>query len=196
MRMSGLIVVVAWLVMFASAEANEAVYRATPVGVIEVKDIPSVKAMTASAEGPYFDQYDKAFWKLARYLRRHDVKMSVPVEAYTDERSEMRFLLGSRDIARDLPSADGVSITTRPPHTVVSIGLKGAYRQSLYEQGVTKLREWLKGNPEWVEAGAPYKAYWDGPFVPMFMKRSEVHIPVQPAERGAARPAAPKEPSS
>ena len=190
----------AWMAVgilsLASAEANEAVYRATPVGVIEVKDIPAVKAMSASAEGPYFDHYDKAFWKLARYVRRHDIKMSVPVEAYTDDRSEMRFLLGSRDITRDLPSADGVSLATRPPHTVVSIGLKGAYRQSLYEQGVTKLREWLKSHPDWVEAGAPYKAYWDGPFVPMFMKRSEVHIPVQPAARGAARPAVTEEPSS
>ena len=165
----------------ASARANEALYRSTPVGAIEVKEVPAVKAMTASAEGPYFDHYDKAFWKLAKYIRQQDVHMTVPVEAYTDERSEMRFLVGPRDGSRDLPSTNGVRITTRAPQTVVSVGLKGAYRQSLYEEGLRKLRAWLKENPEWVEAGAPYKAYWDGPFVPMFMKRSEVHRPVAPA---------------
>lgn len=189
-----------WMAMgflsLASAEASEAVYPSTPVGAIEVKDIPSVKAMAASAEGTYFEHYDKAFWKLARYLRRHDVTMSVPVEAYTDERSEMRFLLGSRDVARDLPSTNGVSIVTRPPQTVASIGLKGSYRQSLYDEGVSRLRAWLKDNPDWVEAGAPYKAYWDGPLVPMFMKRSEVHIPVKPASRETAGPTPDREPSS
>ena len=49
------------------------------------------------------------------------------------------------------------------------------------EDGVQRLREWLKANTEWVADGEPSAVYWNSPFVPFFLKTSEVHMPVRKA---------------
>ena len=39
---------------------------------------------------------------------------------------------------------------------------------------------WLATRPDVEAAGAPYGVYWHAPYVPPFLKRFEVHIPVRP----------------
>ena len=42
-----------------------------------------------------------------------------------------------------------------------------------------KLELWLSKNKNFIQDGEAYGVYWNGPFVPGFFKRSEVHIPVK-----------------
>ena len=42
------------------------------------------------------------------------------------------------------------------------------------------LLAWLAARPDVEAAGAPYGVYWNAPYVPPFLKRFEVHVPVRP----------------
>ncbi|HAZ66032.1 MAG TPA: ABC transporter substrate-binding protein, partial [Opitutae bacterium] len=55
----------------------------------------------------------------------------------------------------------------------------GSYTQKSYQDNLTKLQDWLKTQLEYEAIGEPYAVYWNSPFVPGFLKRSEVHIPVR-----------------
>ena len=53
---------------------------------------------------------------------------------------------------------------------------------------VSELEAWLASQNAWRAAGAPYAVFWNGPFTPWFMKRFEVHVPVEPASWARPRP--------
>ncbi len=169
-----------WLAAGTLGWGYESIYPATPVGAIEIKTVPEAIVLHARADLPYFDHFVPAYLALNDYIKAHRMALTVPVEADTDDRSRMRFYPGSGDREKDLKPAEKVTVETMPARTVVSVGLRGDYRQRTYETGLKKLREWLAAHPEWREAGPPTTAYWDTAFVPGFLKRSEVQIPVQP----------------
>ena len=47
---------------------------------------------------------------------------------------------------------------------------------------MTELKAWLAKRTDVKAAGEPYAVYWNSPFVPFFLKQSEVHIPVAPTK--------------
>ena len=65
------------------------------------------------------------------------------------------------------------------PMTVVAIGVRGSYSEENFTENKTALLDWLKENPDYEQAGTAYAVYWDGPFIPWFLKRSEIHLPIQ-----------------
>jgi len=75
-----------------------------------------------------------------------------------------------------------VRVETVPGRTVVSIGIRGAYKKSNFDKALAKLESWLKENTQYVQRGDAYGVFWDAPFMPWFLKRSEVHIPVTKRE--------------
>ncbi len=90
----------------------------------------------------------------------------------------MKFYVGGADSAKNLPDRGEVKVVSLPERTVASIGIKGRVytRQIREEQG--KACSLAAGEPALPSAGAAYAVYWDAPFVPWFLKHSEVHIPV------------------
>lgn len=171
-----------------SSPAGEA-YPRTASGVVELKNIPAQKVMEAEAGGSYFDGRN-SFMTLFRYIRRNNVAMTTPVETDVAE-NRMRFFVGQGDRDKPLPSRDGVRIADRPSLTVVSAGLRGSYTREHYEEGLALVRAWLKQHPEWVADGAPWAVYWNSPFMPGFLKKSEVHQPVRRAKESAPEAAPP-----
>lgn len=159
------------------AMAYESNYNPTPVGTIEVKELPAARLLQVEGEGDYFDTANGLFGRLFRYLKNNDLSMTVPVEA--DRRpARMRFFV-ERGHTGTLPSEQGgVAVLNRPAARVASIGIRGSYSQENFEQGAAELRKWLAAHPEWSAVGEPYAVYWNGPFTLWFLKRSEVHIPV------------------
>jgi len=169
------------LLQAKGAAAFESLYERTEPGATEVKNIPSLLAVSATGSGSVFDNIGEPFKKLYRYIRANDVAMTVPIEAETST-NRMR-ILPSRKLTRaDLKSAPDVEIIELAERQVVAVGLRGSYSVGLYERGVKELREWLGRQDEWVPAGEPYNVFWDPIWIPGFMKRSEVHIPVVRAE--------------
>ena len=75
--------------------------------------------------------------------------------------------------------AGNVQVEDMPPMLVVSIGVKGGYGYGVYAEAVQRLGDWLAENPEYGMAGPPRRFFYDGPFIPNGLKRSDIQIPVE-----------------
>ncbi len=167
------------LIMGGDVMSYESIYPRTPVGTIEIKKLPARTTLAASAPGDAFKDRGAAFMKLFNYIKQNQISMSVPVEASAST-NEMVFFVGSPSPSQALPSTNGVSVKTLPETTVASIGLRGSYSREKYEDGIKRLTAWLAGQSEWRADGQPYAVYWNSPFVPWFLRKSEVHMPIIP----------------
>jgi len=163
--------------MADKGDAYEAAYPKTPNGKIEIKTIPASKLMVTENPGSYFESNNELFMRLFRYIGANDVSMTVPVEADI-ENARMKFYVGGPDSGKDLRDRGEVKVVSLPERTVASIGIKGTYTKDKFEKNRAKLEAWLRENPRYASVGAAYAVYWDAPFVPWFLKHSEVHIPV------------------
>ena len=160
------------------AMAYESIYPKTPVGKIEIKQIPARTILAAGGKGDPFQSRNESFGKLFSYIQRNEVAMTVPVEASATT-STMNFLVGRKDAQKDLKPEGNVTVQQLQPITVVSIGMRGSYTQQHYDEGLQTIKHWLTAHPEWQEQGEPYAVYWNSPFVPGLLKTSEVHQPVR-----------------
>jgi len=172
-------VVLAFAVLGATTvQAFESMYERTDVGEVEVKNIPALRAVQAEGQGNTFDNIGEPFKILFRYIRKNDYPFTIPIEAET-ARNVLR-IYPTRSLADgDVATGEEVEIVSVPPRTVLSVGLRGSYSRKLYTKGLKELRGWLEENPEWQQTGEPYKVFWDPVWIPGFLKRSEVHIPVK-----------------
>lgn len=168
------------------AMSYESIYPRTPVGAIEVKTLPPRVTLVAAAPGDAFNDRGAAFRKLFNYINANKVAMSVPVEASAST-NEMIFFVGSADAPRPLADAGDVTLRRIPETTVASIGLRGGYTRANYEAGLKRLTAWLAVQEKWRASGEPYAVYWNSPFVPWFLRKSEIHLPLAPAIAPAAR---------
>jgi DNA gyrase inhibitor GyrI len=78
------------------------------------------------------------------------------------------------------------------PITVLAIGIRGGYSEENFQENKTALLNWLKDHSAYELAGSAYAVYWDGPFVPWFLKRSEIHLPIRPSEKQSSPNQTPK----
>jgi effector-binding domain-containing protein len=155
----------------------ESAFNKTPAGKIEIKTIPESKVLISALRGNYYNTKNILFRNLFNYIQDNQVSMTVPVEAEIDN-SKMKFYLGNKDKVKDLPDRANVRVETVPGRTVLSIGIRGAYNKSNFDKALAKLESWFNGNTKHVRGGEAYVVFWDAPFMPWFLKRSEVHIPV------------------
>jgi hypothetical protein len=179
MAMNRLLGLIAAALPVLGAHAYEQAYERTEPGAFEIKSLPAVRAMKAEREGPYFGTENGLFRRLFRYIQANDVAMTTPVETET-RTAVMRFFAG-KDAPADLPSTNGVTVEALGERIVASAGARGSYTEENVAETTLALRAWLGKQPGWVEDGPPRAAYWNGPFLPGFFKKYEVHIPVRPA---------------
>ena len=157
--------------------AYESMYDKTPVGKIVVIDLPERLALEANTKGAYFNSDNGLFRKLFRYISSKDVSMTTPVEADINP-GKMRFFVGKKDASKNLQPNNSVNVITLPKRKVISIGIRGGYSKENFFKNKERLEIWLSKNKQFVQDGVAYGVYWNGPFVPSFFKRSEVHIPI------------------
>jgi hypothetical protein len=161
---------------FASA------YKKTGVNTIELKSVPASVTLAAKGErDDYFASSNKSFGKLFRYINENKVSMTTPVEADM-ETNHMRFYVGEKDLEKDLRDSSKVKVSTSKERLVLAIGLRGSYTKDRFESGKAQLAKWLLENNEYKIEGSYYGVYWNSPFCPGFLKRSEVHVPVSKAD--------------
>jgi hypothetical protein len=67
-----------------------------------------------------------------------------------------------------------------PARQVAARGDRGGYSAANFAQTRDELLAWLAVQPGVEAAGPAYAIYWNGPFTPWLLKRSEVHVPVRP----------------
>ena len=162
-----------------SARGSDEAYALTSPGHIEVKTLPAAKLLRATTGQDYFAGDNGLFMKLFRYIDKNNIPMTAPVEAQVAP-GAMVFYLGQEAAERgDLAPTAQVDFVRRAERQVAAIGVRGSYSRENYDEALGKLRAWLLSHPEAKVIGEPYAVYWNSPFVPFFLKKSEVHLPVQ-----------------
>lgn len=190
------------LTPFAAMSAPAA-FPATEPGVTELKTLPAGLLVRSEGAGDYFENGGNLFRPLFRYIQRKDIAMTTPVEVGVGAPSAMYFWIADTERTKaepDLAPAaastatpaaaavktlpEGVVVLTRPERLVVSHGGRGSYTRAHFEEARAAALAWLAARPDLVADGDACAVYWNSPFMPGFLKRYEVHIPV----RAAAKP--------
>lgn len=109
------------------------------------------------------------------------ISMTAPVsQARENGRWRITFMMPSAYTMDTLPIPDDERIALREEKekTVAVIRYSGTWGKKRYENHASKLMEWIftKG---WKILGAAVWARYNPPFVPWFMRRNEILIPVQ-----------------
>jgi len=175
----------------SSAPLPEGFPSPTPDGQIEVKSYPAYRSATYRATGELATAANRAFSPLYQHISSNEISMTAPVEtrypSSTREASgslnetgvaQVSFLYRSTDIyPKEI--ANNISVEDLPPMTVVSLGLVGDYGYQSYQEGLARLNDWLRQHREYEVVGSPRRFFYDGPYIPDALKRSEIQIPVR-----------------
>ena len=173
----------------ASAPLPEGFPETTGDGKIEVKQYPAYRSATVQVKGDLRSASSRGFSPLFRHISDNDISMTAPVEAQYPAATlqagvlpqgdtAVSFLYRSLDIVPKEVEQD-VAVEDTPPMTVVSFGTRGGYDYDIYTKGVEQLQDWLAVHPEYSVVGPPRRFFYDGPFIPDALKRSDIQIPVQ-----------------
>jgi len=158
--------------------AYEQMFPKTRVGTIEVKTLPVMRALKHSGKSnDYFQENNGLFMPLFRYIQKNDLAMTTPVESEIAPASMMFFIGSEVDISR-IDSTETIEIVTMPERQVLAIGIRGSYSEKNYQQALTQANEWIQQNTDYVPNGPARMIYWNGPYIPGFLKRSELHLPI------------------
>ena len=98
----------------------------------------------------------------------------------------MLFWVAPSQRAKVAGSQGGVTVIDVPERLVASRGGRGAYTRQNFEETRARLIEWLGTRKDVETTGPAYPVYWNGPFLPGFMKSYEVHLPVRRVGAGAS----------
>tara|TARA_B100000886_G_scaffold154405_1_gene105110 strand:- start:23269 stop:23838 length:570 start_codon:yes stop_codon:yes gene_type:complete len=170
--------ILVWITSTVYSFGYEAMHEKTPVGIIKILNLPERIALEASSKVSYFDENNGLFRKLFRYISNNDIAMTTPVEADITP-GKMRFFVGADDIDKKFIDSKEVKIKSVPTLKVIAIGIRGGYTKARFLENEKKLYHWLTENKNFEKAGETYGVYWNGPFVPGLLKRSEIHLPIQ-----------------
>jgi len=181
------------IVNASSAPLPEGFPPPTPPGKIEVKHYPAYRSGTIRYRGQLAQAAESAFSPLFNHISSNNISMTAPVEARyplstlwvgkegqpnEQGEAEVSFLYRRPDVDPK-QIAQGIRVEDTPPMTVVSIGVQGNYSYVSYQQHVEQLRDWLSQHPDYKVDGSPRRFFYDSPFVPDLLKRSEIQVPIQ-----------------
>lgn len=166
----------------AESESAAKIYPRTRAGTIEIKTIPESTIMVTESDGSYFDQSNQLFYRLFDYIKEHDIPMTAPVEGSLDEEARMIFYLRPQARDEEFPDEGGVRVIRMKERKVASIGARGSYREKNVRKQMKKLEEYLAGQGQYEAIGPAYSVFWNPPYIPWFLRRFEVHIPVKSRE--------------
>jgi effector-binding domain-containing protein len=157
-------------------------YPRTAPGDLELKTLPAARWMRTESANDYFAADNGLFMKLFRYIDSNKIPMTAPVEAGIKPGTMVFYMDDASAKRADLAETAQVKLSSVPERQVAAIGIRGSYSRENYEEALTELKAWLAKRTDVKASGEPYAVYWNSPFVPFFLKQSEVHIPVAPAK--------------
>ncbi|UVO51804.1 heme-binding protein [Sphingomonas sp. SUN019] len=160
-------------------------------GAIEVRDYPDLIVAQTEDGGTRDDALGEGFDTLAAYIfgtsrggddadRPHEIAMTAPVLSDRAEAGSWRtrFVMPRGETLDTLPEpGPGVSIQPLPARRVAAIKFSGLADDALLAAHERDLRAWLLQRSYLPAAPAEY-AFYDSPFVPGPLRRTEVLIPL------------------
>jgi effector-binding domain-containing protein len=170
-------------------------------GKFEIRDYaPHILAETV-VDGDIEGAGSKAFKRLFRYIsgdnrsqekvamtapvsqepRSEKIKMTAPVgQRSTGEQWAVSFMMPSSYTIETLPQPDDPKISLRqvPAHRMAAVRYSGFWSEKKYLQNKKRLESWIDGEGLTI-AGDPVWARYNAPFMPWFLRRNEILIPVE-----------------
>lgn len=154
-------------------------------GQFEVREYPELLVAEAAVAGDREFALDKGFGQLADYIfaKSRDgerIGMTAPVLSASAGNSDWvtRFVMPSRFTRETLPQPDGgVRIGTLPARKVAVLQFAGTVDETALAEREAQLRSWV-GAKKFNPTGEPERAYYNSPFIPGPLRRTEVLIPI------------------
>lgn len=164
----------------------------------EIREYPPLLAAETIQRGARDEALNRGFRELARYIfaksrggkkipmtapviqDREKIAMTSPViqDQAGGESWRTRFIMPARYSKATLPPPPaGVIIAELPRRRVAAVRFSGAAGDVALETRESELRRWISARGLHA-AGEPEYAFYNSPFIPQFMRRNEVIIPV------------------
>jgi len=177
--------------------AYTVVETATP---FEIRDYGSYVVAETLLDGPFEGVGNEAFQRLFGYISGNNrgaekIPMTAPVEQESapakipmtapveqqraGNRWRVAFVLpASFTLATaPLPTDNRVMLAEVPPRRVALVRYRGVWSEARYDEELALLRRFI-AERALRETGEPVFARYDPPFMPWFLRRNEIHIPV------------------
>jgi effector-binding domain-containing protein len=167
---------------------------------IEIRQYEASIIAEVIVEGSFEEASNTAFRKLFNYISgsntsRDEIAMTAPVSQRPQaEKIAMTAPVGQQAAERGwavsfmmpaaytmetipLPTDTSVVLKEVPAYTAAAIRYSGTWSKNRYEKHLAKLQTWIDDNGL-EPAGEPLWARYNAPFVPWFMRRNEILIPI------------------
>jgi len=190
--------------------AEEAAYNVIRKdGAIEIRAYEPQLLAEVLVEGALEDASSQAFRTLFRYIdgnntSQQKVAMTAPVsqekasekiamtapvsQEKAGEKWRVGFMMPAGLTMKTVPKPNNPAITIRekPAHRMATIRYSGRWSKERYLKHRQKLETWLN-EQEMPAIGEPVWARYNAPFVPWFMRRNEILIPVESSTPSSLR---------
>lgn len=174
-----------WFVSTSRAATEMPEYRVVRAdGAFEIRDYPALTIATAPMEG---EEMNASFGKLFRFITGSNesaekIAMTSPVLIDTaGEGKTMSFIMPKQTVEKGVPkpSGEGVKLGTVSANRYAVLRFEGERNAANEKAATEKLKarmeaEKLKGT------SLPIFAYYDPPWTPIFLRRNEVMIRLEP----------------
>lgn len=154
-------------------------------GSFEVREYPPLLVVENFQSGARGDALNRGFRQLAGYIFAKSrpgekIAMTAPVvqDEPADGRWRTRFIMPRKYSRETLPKPPaGVSVSEVPSRRIAVVRFSGSGEDSALSSREAELRRWMANNKLQVAGHAEY-AFYNSPFIPPFLRRNEILIPV------------------
>jgi len=170
-------------------------------GSFELRQYASYIVAETYVDGDFEEAGSKGFRRLADYIggenrKTESISMTAPVsqkpvsekiamtapvsQGRENGRWRITFMMPSAYTMETLPAPNDHRIELRQEKekTVAAIRYSGTWAKKRYEENATKLLDWIS-TKGWEIVGDPVWARYNPPFMPWFLRRNEILIPVR-----------------
>jgi hypothetical protein len=130
------------LLLFTFPMSAQEAFPPTAPGITELKSLPAGVLLKSAGRGNYFDGADNLFGPLFRYISKHNIAMTTPVEARIDD-AAMFFWVAESERTKVAGNEAGVEVINIPERRVASHGERGGYSRANFEKARATLLAWL-----------------------------------------------------
>ena len=154
-------------------------------GQFEVREYPELLIAETSIGGDRDKALDQGFAKLADYIFAKSrggekVAMTAPVLSSSGGNDQWltRFVMPSQFTRDTLPEPDaGIRINTLPARKVAAFQFAGTVDETALAEREEQLKSWV-GAKKFGIRGAAERAFYNSPFMPGPLRRTEILIPI------------------
>lgn len=182
----GLLTLAAGVFLYREKAAEKPRHRVLEQdGQFEVREYPELLVAEAVVAGDRAFALDKGFSQLADYIFAKSrggqkVAMTAPVLSAQSGGQDWvtRFVMPAHFTRETLPEPDpGIRITSLPARKMAAARFAGSADEAVLADYEEQLRHWV-GAKKLKVAGEPERAFYNSPFIPGPLRRTEVLIPV------------------